>query len=549
MKLSFFGHGGPTRSTGFLVAILSLLGCEDTVCPPGSAEKNGKCQQVDTDDVTETDGSTADSEQTDAGIDCERMSADGACDPCAEDENGRTACDANASCTAKNGPALCECNKGYEGDGKTCTRNPCIALEGERESCGANTQCTAKDDTTAECTCNEGFADCDDLGIQTGCETSLADDALNCGACGFACASGITCVEGVCEPQASSMALSFGGNACALTPKGQVLCWDWSSAGVIDKTPVRVALNGQASQVSLGGAGGSNGFGCARLANTDTLACWGNNLNGQLGTTNTTATSSHALNVLGLDSFAAGYTHTCATAGGQVHCWGLGSSGVLADGHDYSNPAYRGYDASRPVLTPASRPVAGAVQVSSGLSQSCARLQTGAVQCWGYHGSPYRAEGVIGDTGPENSHPLSDATSICGGLLYGCALRASGTVACWGVEPAWIALHGVFPSNAPPRNRFRPVDLHDITEIACGSGHACALTQAGEVYCWGSNLNGQLGLGTSETAREKPVRVPGLSDVAHVYAGAFSCATLRNGSLYCWGDGKHLSPKEVTTLP
>ncbi len=45
-----------------------------------------------------------------------------------------------------------------------------------------------------------------------------------------------------------------------------------------------------------------------------------------------------------------------------------------------------------------------------------------------------------------------------------------------------------------------------VSAIASGDSRACALTNAGGVWCWGSNAHGELGNGTMNTARV-PVQV------------------------------------------
>ena len=52
---------------------------------------------------------------------------------------------------------------------------------------------------------------------------------------------------------------------------------------------------------------------------------------------------------------------------------------------------------------------------------------------------------------------------------------------------------------------------HFIEDIAVGSEHTLALTSVGDVYAWGSNGDGQLGLGHTGAVRE-PQLVPGLSN-------------------------------------
>ena len=78
--------------------------------------------------------------------------------------------------------------------------------------------------------------------------------------------------------------------------------------------------------------------------------------------------------------------------------------------------------------------------------------------------------------------------------------------------------------------------LTGAQQLATGDGHACVLTTAGGVKCWGNNEYGQLGDGTT-THRYLPVNVVGLSSgVVAVSTGyRHSCALLSGGTMKCWG--------------
>ena len=75
-----------------------------------------------------------------------------------------------------------------------------------------------------------------------------------------------------------------------------------------------------------------------------------------------------------------------------------------------------------------------------------------------------------------------------------------------------------------------------VTAIASGWDHTCALTTAGGVKCWGEGSSGRLGDGLDKRS-SSPVNVPGLaSGVASISAGgATSCAITTTGAAKCWG--------------
>src|SRR5690554_560603 len=75
-------------------------------------------------------------------------------------------------------------------------------------------------------------------------------------------------------------------------------------------------------------------------------------------------------------------------------------------------------------------------------------------------------------------------------------------------------------------------------ELSVGSAHSCGILADGSLWCWGSNNDGQLGYGGSETSSAEPQRVHG--EWQTVSAGAeHSCGIQVDGSLWCWGQQEY----------
>jgi len=107
---------------------------------------------------------------------------------------------------------------------------------------------------------------------------------------------------------------------------------------------------------------------------------------------------------------------------------------------------------------------------------------------------------------------------------------------CWGWGGGGALGLGEFSDRTEPRDA--PVE--DPVELGIRSGrfHSCGLSNAGDVYCWGSNAHGAAGQDDAVTQLDTPTRVEGLPPIRELALGwAVSCA-LGEGRIYCWGDNR-----------
>ena len=134
----------------------------------------------------------------------------------------------------------------------------------------------------------------------------------------------------------------------------------------------------------------------------------------------------------------------------------------------------------------------------------------------------------------------ANAASVACGYYHTCAIRDDGRVWCWGSnDNGRLGMGSAGGSSAAP---VGPLDLgsgRTAKAICAGSYYSCAILDDGTVKCWGSNGNGQLGYGDT-TNRDAPPATPvdlgtGRTAKAVSCGSESTCAILDDDSLKCWG--------------
>jgi alpha-tubulin suppressor-like RCC1 family protein len=76
-----------------------------------------------------------------------------------------------------------------------------------------------------------------------------------------------------------------------------------------------------------------------------------------------------------------------------------------------------------------------------------------------------------------------------------------------------------------------------IQSVGAGYAHSCALSVAGAVYCWGRNVFGEVGDGTTTDRHiATPIASPaGVTFLSVAVGFVHACVLTAEGAAYCWG--------------
>jgi len=317
-----------------------------------------------------------------------------------------------------------------------------------------------------------------------------------------------------------------GGHTLALDSDGKVYAWGRNEAGQVGNgttdspllTPVEVIGLGvtETRMVVAIAAGGSHSV---ALFNDGTLASWGANRYGQLGSDTSSGFSSsrattpaavkvnsssalHGKTVVGI---AAGMNYTLALCSdGTLAAWGYNNYGQLGNGTSTGS--------ATPTPVAVVRDIGSAlhgktvVAMAAGSRFSAALCSDGTVASWGQSGSGELGDGTTGDAMLRSTIPV--------------AVKADSS----------SALHG-----------------KTVVGVALGSSYALVQCQDAEgalsLASWGINNYGQLGIGTLETPKATPMAVKtdsssalfGKTVVGLAVGSYHSLALCADGTLATWG--------------
>ncbi|MGI6393503.1 MAG: RCC1 domain-containing protein [bacterium] len=282
------------------------------------------------------------------------------------------------------------------------------------------------------------------------------------------------------------------------------------------------------------------GHTCGILHNGE-LYCWGDNEWSQIGD-GTNEDRPFPVRILAQEDIkfvkiSTRYEHTCAiNSTGELFCWGKNDLGALGDGTEV--------DRKHPVKI--GENIGQWVDVSAGGAHTCAINSNGELYCWGLNsrGQFGNNSHVFKSLSPVKVNEETDWKMIATGGVHTCAIKENGKLYCWGGNDRGEVGDG----NVCPEgydfcaDRYSPVLIeanHKWSYISIGYRNNAAKREDGLFFVWGKNDYYSLGDGT-DIGRPFPVEMKKNSWETVTLGGSWNyglhtCAIDEQKDLYCWG--------------
>jgi E3 ubiquitin-protein ligase HERC3 len=262
------------------------------------------------------------------------------------------------------------------------------------------------------------------------------------------------------------------------------------------------------------------------LFNDGQVKCWGDNQDNKLGVAGTSRPSGvggkpgeMGDNLLPVNlgagrtalAIATGVGHTCVLLDThQIKCWGGDYWGELGRG-DTPGTGLVDLGTGR-----------SAVAVSAGHGHTCALLDNAQVKCWGRNEFGALGLGDLANRGLHTADLGDNLPAIdlgTGGIPrsvhaysgHTCVVMDNDVIKCWGVNDAgqlgvgnttrYGSQPGQMGDNLPAANPGATAPLAGFTGH---TSHNCAWFTDGRLVCWGSNTQGELGLGDTADRGDSP---------------------------------------------
>ncbi|XP_075447285.1 RCC1 and BTB domain-containing protein 2-like isoform X2 [Ascaphus truei] len=236
--------------------------------------------------------------------------------------------------------------------------------------------------------------------------------------------------------------------------------------------------------------------------------------------------------IVGL-SYGTGPHIVIVTSEGEVYSWGHNAYSQLGNGS--TNQALTPCQVSTNLVNKK------VVNVACGSHHSMVSTADGELYAWGYNNS-----GQVGSGSTANQPIPRKVTSclqnkvvvsIACGQMCSMAVVDNGEVYAWGYNGNGQLGLGS-SGNQPTPCRIAALQGIRVEQVVCGYAHTLALTDEGGMYAWGANSYGQLGTG-NKSNQSYPVQVcvdkERIVEIAACHLSQTSAAKSQSGQVYMWG--------------